>query len=65
MTIDHNRWLREKRADAYVEMMQFVRVAGLHRDALFRTHEITDEVRRMVRERRDTYSSPELGKLCQ
>jgi hypothetical protein len=60
---DHDRWLREKRADVYVDLLRFVREADRNRFLLLRSQEATDDIRHSVQARRDVYVTPETQEL--
>ena len=54
---DHERWLREKRCDLYIEMIKLLREDSKIRTALIREGEVTDEQRRKILEAAGRYVS--------
>jgi hypothetical protein len=60
---DHERWLREKRCDLYVEMIKLLREDSSTRRALIREGEVTDEQRRKILEAAGHYRGGDLTEL--
>jgi gas vesicle protein len=52
LAADYNRWLREKRADTYVDMLKFPRTSQMRRSVLETPQEITEQ---KVRELKQMY----------
>jgi hypothetical protein len=63
LAADHDRWLREKRADVYVDMLQFVREAEMRRHAIFVSNEVSSDIRHAIQEGYETYRRAETQQL--
>src|SRR5437660_175493 len=59
LAANHDRWLLEKRADVYLDLLQFTQDAKRRRFVTLEPKEITDKVRNAIQAGIDIYTAPE------
>jgi hypothetical protein len=61
---DHDRWLRERRADTYVELLQFLRNAEVRRAVILIPQEVTAEIQRKIKDGFEIHTTSEMYGLA-
>lgn len=63
LTSDHDRWLREKRSDTYLDMLHLISDAQTRRWSVLEPQEVTEEMKRQINDGYEIYNTDRVSSL--